>query len=376
MKVGLVQLLLCLAAGRATAQGPFRFGGPLLSQGDGIVLQAERAAVVWGFVDAGAEVTVNFNNAAYKAKVGVSGAGLPNATTWQVSLPVMPASFDVYNISATSGTTTISIDGGAMFGDVWICSGQSNMAYPLGDPGCWNESNVNCTDPHARMCSYGCVNNSDAEVAAMSDFDDGMRLYKQGASSLHAPDESGTGTGWKTPSNMGGSFSATCWFFGRDVYAKLASSPKTKRPIGLLATHVGGTPDQHWSSPDALAKCTGTDHPWEFPPNFTDSVLWNGMVVPLLHTVPKGAIWYQVCSSTTMCVSSSHVRVCKERVVVMVLFVSTATSDGLRDKCSLDSSPSFVASFLLAFLPPLSFSLVCYRLLVVLVFPCCSFLWG
>jgi len=44
-------------------------------------------------------------------------------------------------------------------------------------------------------------------------------------------------------------FSATCWFFGRNLYDSL------KYPIGLVATDWGGTPVEAWSSPDALKKC-------------------------------------------------------------------------------------------------------------------------
>ena len=54
---------------------------------------------------------------------------------------------------------------------------------------------------------------------------------------------------------MGGIFSATCWFYGRDIYEKLGEG-KDKRPLGLIGTYVGGTPDEHWSSPDALKECT------------------------------------------------------------------------------------------------------------------------
>ena len=97
------------------------------------------------------------------------------------------------------------------------------------------------------------------------------------------------GAGWLAPSAMGGKFSAMCWFFGRDLYAALGA----KVPVGLVQTTWGGTPDQHWSSPDALGACTGRGDPWDFPANFTDSVLWNGMVVPLLRTTHSGAVWMQ-----------------------------------------------------------------------------------
>jgi sialate O-acetylesterase len=160
------------------------------------------------------------------------------------------------------------------------------MQYPLGTPTCWNESNINCTVKDAQ-CGYGCVNNSAAEIEAMANFPM-MRLSQNTDGGSKVPLAESGNTGWLTPAKMGGKFSAMCWFFGRDVFKALESP----RPIGLIETNVGGTPDQHWSSPDAIDACKGPEK-WNWPANFTDSVLWNGKVVPLLRTTIKGAIWMQ-----------------------------------------------------------------------------------
>ena len=175
--------------------------------------------------------------------------------------------------------------------EVWICSGQSNMEYPIGSHTCWNASNINCTDHtsghNTAQCNYGCTQNAGDEIAAMVDYDNGMRLYTMGGGSSPTPRADGRGS-WNKPSQVGGDFSATCWYYGRDVY----NAMPTKVPIGLIATDVGGTPDQHWSSPDALNACRGPES-WQWAPDFKDSVLWNAMVVPLLRTVHSGIIWYQ-----------------------------------------------------------------------------------
>jgi sialate O-acetylesterase len=167
------------------------------------------------------------------------------------------------------------------------------MQYPIGSPTCWNASNINCTDTNKShnlaQCGYGCSENAGEEIAAMANFDSGMRLLQVPGSSKTTPQADMTSRGWQTPSKTGGIFSAMCWYFGRDVYDKL--SPKV--PVGLIETNVGGTPDQHWSSPDALQACKGHGNSWDWPANFTDSVLWNGMVVPLLRTVHSGAVWMQ-----------------------------------------------------------------------------------
>lgn len=81
----------------------------------------------------------------------------------------------------------------------------------------------------------------------------GMRLYTMGGGSSPVPLADHAGSGWNTPSKTGGGFSAACWYYGRDIY----NAMPTKVPIGLIATDVGGTPDEHWSSPEALDACVG-----------------------------------------------------------------------------------------------------------------------
>ena len=125
------------------------------------------------------------------------------------------------------------------------------MEYPIGSPTCWNSSNINCTDRtkghDTAQCAFGCTQDAGVEIAAMADYDSSIRLYTVLGASSPEPRADSRGTGWKTPSETGGGFSATCWYFGRDVFN--AMSPKV--PMGLIATDVGGTPDQHWSSPGA-----------------------------------------------------------------------------------------------------------------------------
>lgn len=78
--------------------------------------------------------------------------------------------------------------------------------------------------------------------------------------------------------------SAVCWFTYRNVFNELGGSV----PQGIIGNNWGGTPIQHWSSPDALKICNGG----------TDSTLWNAMVLPYVTgpMVVRTAIWYQVSS--------------------------------------------------------------------------------
>jgi len=87
-----------------------------------------------------------------------------------------------------------------------------------------------------------------------------------------------------------------CYFFGRETYKALGG----KVPIGLVASNWGGTPVEAWSSPDALAKCDDVSAPALFDDLGAGlagpsgrSVLYNGMIAPLLPMRFAGEIWYQ-----------------------------------------------------------------------------------
>ena len=144
----------------------FRFAS---SYGDGMVLQAAPSrAMVWGFCKPDASVTVKFGAATVQASV--------NGTEWTALLPATPSSMaDTHSIMATSGSMTISLKG-VLFGDVWVCSGQSNMQYPVGKPGCWNPSNPNCTSP---ANDPQCVCSPRGEYPSVSTFPHGCGCINQ-----------------------------------------------------------------------------------------------------------------------------------------------------------------------------------------------------
>ena len=107
----------------------FRFS---TAHSDHMVLQAAPLqAAVWGFCEPGDEVTIRFNTAALPTKLST----VNGSTIWSVALPVTKASFSAYTIDAHSKLSdkTISLSD-VLFGDVWLCSGQSNSAilsFPL-----------------------------------------------------------------------------------------------------------------------------------------------------------------------------------------------------------------------------------------------------
>lgn len=109
---------------------------------------------------------------------------------------------------------------------------------------------------------------------------------------------------WLAPGVMRGAevavgpFAASCWYFGRDLYD--GWSPSSKVPLGLILSSLGGTKDEWWSSPTALAKCPQPPPPPPGPvPKCKPGVcynsgLWNAMIHPMLGLSFRGVVWYQV----------------------------------------------------------------------------------
>ena len=102
----------------------FRLAGVF---GDGMVLAAApKRAMVWGFCEPGAKIAVVLDaGPAVAATVGPDHA-TGSSTTWRALLPATPASFANHTVTATMDGLTLTLSA-VLFGEVWICSGQSNM---------------------------------------------------------------------------------------------------------------------------------------------------------------------------------------------------------------------------------------------------------
>jgi len=264
---------------------------------DDAVMQSESAVTLWGFTTAATDVvTVTDESGTSVQSTRATSATDGSARfIWSVTLAPVAASFTphTYTAVSTANPTIVAMIKRVMFGDVWVCSGQSNMAYSL------NGSNGN-------SLVHPPVNNSAVEFADMAHYNDGVRLFRAGQQKggsgvntpleLHPNNDGGSGflppSTWSAPCPAGGrcrvDFSSMCWFFGRNIYHTLKVQGKA-RPIGLIATYWGGTADELWSSPDALKQCLDPAKP---VPS-ADSSLWFGMISPILNVTIKGAIWYQ-----------------------------------------------------------------------------------
>lgn len=208
--------LACLAS-PAIAQ-PER--GPLLLEGlfqDHAVLQRDRPIPIWGKALPGEQVTIEFAGSSVSTKADRSGR-------WTATLPARPAGGPHELVVSTPRGATRTV-GDVMIGDVWLCSGQSNMEMGVaGSRNSWGELNG----------------------AA----DDGIRLLTVGHDTSPLPVE-----GFKTPVQWQpatresvGDFSAACYFMARDLRAT------QKVPLGLIDASWGGTAIDAWRSEAGIAR--------------------------------------------------------------------------------------------------------------------------
>lgn len=178
---------------------------------DHMVLQRELPAPVWGWAEPGCEIRVSL--------AGKTAAGrADNSGRWQVRLG--PYSAGGPHTLRVEGPQTVVIQD-VLVGDVWICSGQSNMEW-----GMWG------------------VNNSPQEIAAADHPQ--LRLFTVPKKIATRPEDVPGGQ-WQvcSPESVGG-FSAVGYFFGRDLQRALDV------PIGLIHTSWGGTVAEAWTSAEAL----------------------------------------------------------------------------------------------------------------------------
>ncbi|GAA5504977.1 sialate O-acetylesterase [Novipirellula caenicola] len=273
---------------------------------DHMVLQQDRELPVWGWAEPGEEVRVEIAGQTKTVKAGEDGS-------WSLKLdslkPGKPTKMKVV------GNNQITIDD-VLVGEVWLGSGQSNMAMTV------NRAN-DFADEQKK-----------AELPS-------IRMFKEVSGSSPTPTKVGKGE-WQvcSPETVGG-FSATLFFFGREIHSDL------DLPVGLINSSVGGTPIEAWIDADvqrahpdlkpffaatesrktvdsetqqanyerALAryqaeakKAKAEGKPLPKKPRDPASVqarkgnvggLFNGKIAPLIPYAIRGAIWYQGEANST-----------------------------------------------------------------------------
>ena len=269
--------------------------------GDNMVLQQQTAAPIWGWADPGEKITVEGN----WTRAGKKKAVADQNGQWQVNIRT-PKAGGPYTLTI-AGDNTIELTN-VLVGEVWVCSGQSNMEW-----------------------SVSRANNPEKEIAAATY--PNIRLFHVAKKVAEVPQEDCNADWKECSSETIPGFSAVAYFFGRELHSELDV------PIGLIETCWGGTPAEAWTRKEALEanedahpilerhekmlqeypkamedyqqqvedwkkkaeqakaegkkeprkprKPRGPDHP------HSPSGLYNGMIAPLIPYAIQGAIWYQ-----------------------------------------------------------------------------------
>jgi sialate O-acetylesterase len=267
----------------------------------GAVLQQGKSVPVWGWAEPGETISVEFKGQRKETTAGPNGK-------WRVDLDSLVASAVPADLVIT-GRDTKQVVSDVVVGEVWICAGQSNMARTVSS-------------------SQKFENEAAAESWPV------IRHFKVEQKPSQKPEELANGDWAACDADSVGKFTATGFFFGRELYKKLGV------PIGLINASVGGTPVESWMSEDALKRDPAHAAVWrrwektlnDFPNlrkaykeklsewkagkeaaaregrEFTAKVparpegkgsrmepgsLYHGMVHPLIPYAVRGFVWYQ-----------------------------------------------------------------------------------
>ena len=230
---------------------------------DGMVMQRETNANLWGEAKASSNVkiTTSWDNKSYVVRSDSNGK-------WKTSVKT-PKAGGPFSITFSDGEKlTIK---NILIGEVWICSGQSNMEMPM--KGYKNQP----------------VDNAVEDI--LHSKDSNLRLFTVKRNSKFKPVDDVTGN-WNeaNPASVR-NFSATAYYFGRELRRSLDV------PVGLIVAAWGGSACEAWMTADWLkafpdAKIPASEEDIKSK-NRTPTVLYNGMLHPLIGFSMRGVIWYQ-----------------------------------------------------------------------------------
>ena len=262
MRISLSVFLVCLFLSTSSCS-QLRLPAVIAS---GMVLQQNDSVTLWGWGYSGQQVQVtgSWNNSTATATIA-------NTAKWQVKLKT-PAAGGPYTINIKSDGDDIVLND-VMIGEVWLCSGQSNMEWSYyNGAGFIKQELPTCYNKNIR-------------------FFDIPR-----ATSDHPQDD--IDAKWDIcDSNSLKAFSAVGYYFGKKLQQDM------NIPIGLINASWGGTPAEVWTPAEAVnsnetlkqAAAKLKDFPWW--PTKT-GLTYNGMIAPIVPYTIAGAIWYQGESNT------------------------------------------------------------------------------
>lgn len=224
--------------------------------GNNAVLQRDVRLPVFGTASTGTEVTVTLDGKQYPTEADENGDWIVYAD------PIVYEKDKTYTMTVSAGDETKTFSN-MLAGDVWLCSGQSNMFWKV------------------NMCD-----NSDTNIASADNYQN-VRYYDMTITGAETPQKSVNGE-WKIPSkDNAGNFSAAAFLTARKLYDDL------QVPIGVIAAARGGTSIEGFISRDGFRN-TNIER---YYTKLDRSLYFNGMINPIIPYGIKGVLWYQGCQN-------------------------------------------------------------------------------
>jgi sialate O-acetylesterase len=232
--------------------------------GNNMVLQRDKQVPIWGWAKPGEQVTVTFVTQQKRAKADTSGY-------WRILLSPLKASDKPADMTiAASNTITLS---NILVGEVWLCSGQSNMEYTM-------KLGPSYAKPKKGI---------DSAALELTETHPNIRIFKV-EKVLSSPDV--TSTGWNECTGAAlEQFSAVGFYFAKNIQREL------NVPIGVISSSWGGSRIEPWTPAEAYKALPAFAPEAQKTPFMIDSVMpgkdYRSMILPLAPFALRGFLWYQ-----------------------------------------------------------------------------------
>jgi len=230
-----------------------------------MVLQRNTTVVLWGWADAQEKITINASWLNEPINVIADKEG-----NWRIEAETTNSK-EPQTITVKSSASEIFLEN-ILFGEVWLCSGQSNMQQSLSG--------------YSGQPTFG------SAMAIANAFNPNLRLFTVDRAGSKTPEKDvDKYTPWQqaTPANVAG-FSAVAYFFGQQLQKILDV------PVGMIHTSWGGSSVQAWISNEVISfyqEVNLEDVDISKGTNHIPTALYNAMIHPLIPFTIKGALWYQ-----------------------------------------------------------------------------------
>ncbi len=237
---------------------------------DGMVLQQNTQAVVWGTAEPREKiiVTPSWNGTAYSAKADSDGR-------WEVKVETPEASYTVYSMTVSGKEETVTVND-ILVGEVWLASGQSNMEMPM--RGFYNSPVENALEYISGPAATEKIRMFTVPVKQSYEPQTEVDAKWLGAESATIPD-----------------MSATAYFYARKLNETLDI------PVGIVSCAYGGARVESWTPKEILETYPDEDLSREAIESMSHYhrpyLAYNAMLCPVKGYTIKGFIWYQGCSN-------------------------------------------------------------------------------